>query len=69
MVDRLAVRDGEDPAAQVRGVTQSWIGAQRGQPRLLITVVGIDAADRGDEEAVDITGMGVEQLLEWRQGH
>ena len=46
MVDRLAVRDGEDPAAEIRGVPQAGVGAKRSQPGLLIAVVGVVEADR-----------------------
>jgi hypothetical protein len=69
MIDHLAVRDREDPAAQVRGVPELRVGAQRSQPRLLVAVVGVDAADTGHQEAVDIAAVGVEQGLKGRQAH
>ena len=39
------------------------IGPQRRQPRLLVAVVGVDAADDRDQEAVDVAAVGVEQRL------
>ena len=63
------VSDGQDPTAEVRAVSQPGIRAQRGQPGLLIAVVGIDAADGGHEEAVHVTAVGIEQLLEGWELH
>jgi hypothetical protein len=66
VVERLVVRDGQQPAAQVVGVAQARVGAQRGDHRLLEAVVGVDGADRGDAEAQHGLGVLVEQALERR---
>ena len=69
VVDHLAVGDRQQPAAQVRGVAQARIGAQRREPGLLVAVVGVDRTDARDQEAVDIASMRVEQCLERGQAH
>jgi len=50
-VDRLAVRDREDPGAQVRRVPQAWIRPQGRNKRLLEAIVCIVPADDTPPEA------------------
>ncbi len=70
VIERLAVRDGQDPAAQVRRVPEPGICAQRGEPRLLVAVVCVGAADERDQEPVDVACVRVEQLLKgWKCRH
>jgi hypothetical protein len=51
MVDRLVVRDREQPGAQVAAVLQPGVGAQRGDEGLLEAVLGLVRADGGDQES------------------
>jgi hypothetical protein len=69
VVERLSVRDREDPAAQIFGAAEAGIGPQRRDPRLLIAVIGVDPADCCDQEAVYVSSMGIEQRLERRKPH
>jgi nicotinate-nucleotide pyrophosphorylase (carboxylating) len=64
VIDRLAVRDREQPGAQVSGVLEPWIGPERGDEGLLKAVLGVVRTDRGDEETEHVRAVLVEQLLE-----
>ena len=66
-VDDLAARDGEEPAAQIGRVTQSRVGAQRAQHRLLEAVLGLRRPDGAVQEREHRGGMVVEEALEGRQ--
>jgi hypothetical protein len=70
VVDRLAVGNRKQPAAQIAGVFQLRIGAQGGDEGLLETVVGIGASDCATQHAHHVGGVLVEKGLEGRQlGH
>jgi len=69
VVDRFSVGDRQDPAPQVGGIAQSWVGSQRGQPRLLIAVIGSITPNGGDEEPMNIPAVGVEHALKGGELH
>jgi hypothetical protein len=69
VVEDLAVGDGEQPAPQVRGVTELRVGPQRGDDRLLEAVGAVVGADLGHHEPVEVRSVVVEQRLEGRQHH
>jgi hypothetical protein len=69
VVDRLTRGDGQEPAAEVRAVAQPRVGAQRRQPGLLVAVIGLEAADTGHQEAVDVAAVRIQQGLEGRKAH
>ena len=69
VIDRLAVRDGEDPGLQVGGVAQTRIGAQRRDPGLLVAIIGVDATDAGDEKAMHVASVVVDQGLKGGKVH
>jgi hypothetical protein len=64
MVDRLAVRDGEQPRAEIAGVIQLRVRAECGDEGLLEAVLGVMGADGGDQEAEHVGAVLVEQCLE-----
>jgi hypothetical protein len=66
VVERLAVRDREDPRAQVRVAAQARVGPHRGQEGLLEAVVRLLAADGRHQEAVHVVAVLVEERLEGR---
>jgi hypothetical protein len=68
MVDCLAVGDGQQPAAQVAGVAQLRVGAQRGEEGLLEAVLRIAAADGPSQDRHHLGGVLVEQGLKRGQG-
>ncbi len=68
VIDRLAVRDRQQPAAQVAVVVQLRIGAQRRQEGLLEAVIGIGAADGAAQHGHHVPGVLVEEGLERGQG-
>ena len=69
VVDRLAMGDREQPAAQVGGVAQGWVGAERGDEGLLETVVGIRRAHDSNQQTVDVALVLVQQSLEGGKDH
>ena len=68
VVERLAVRDRQKPAAEVVRVAQARVGAERRDHRLLEAVVGVDGPDGADEKPQDGIRVIVEQALK-RRGH
>ena len=50
-------------------MTQPRVGAQRGQERLLQAVLGIGHANAGDQKAMQLGGVVVDQPLEGGQVH
>ena len=70
VVDRLAVGDRQQPAAQVARVAELGIGAQRRQKGLLEAVLGSVAADGAAQDSHHRGGMLVQNGLKRRQrGH
>ena len=64
MVDRLVVRDRQQPRPR-RGVrAQPRVGAQRGEEGLLEAVLGRLGADHRSQRAPDVVAVSVEQDLE-----
>ncbi len=68
-IGRLALRDHVEPGPQVVGVAQPRIGAQRREERLLQAVLRVNGADAGDQEAMQLGGVVVDQPLERGQLH
>ena len=68
VVDRLAVRDREQPGAQVAGVLKLGVGAQRRDERLLEDSPRHRMADGGHQEAEHVGAVLVQQRLEGRKG-
>jgi hypothetical protein len=68
-VDRLALRDPQQPGAQVVRPLQARIGPQRGDPGLLEAVIGLHGADARHEEAIHVALVGLEQRLKGRELH
>ena len=68
-VDRLVLRDLEQPASNVVCPAQPRVRAQRRYPRLLEAVVRVRRAGGGDEEAVHVGPLGLVHGLEGRQLH
>ena len=68
-VDRLVLGDLEQPAADVVGPAQARVCAQRRYPGLLEAVVGVHRAGGGDEEAVHVGPLRLEDGLEGRKLH
>jgi hypothetical protein len=64
VVDRLAVGDRHQPAAQVVVALEPRVGAQGGEKGLLKAVVGVDPADRPAQDPEHLAGVTVEQDLE-----
>ena len=70
VVDRLAMGDRDQPAAQVAVVLQLRVGTQGGEEGLLEAVLGVGAADSPPQHRHHIGGVLVDQSLERRQlGH
>ncbi len=65
-VECLALSDRQHPRAQVGAGPQLWIDAQRGDERLLEAVLGVGAADRGDEQSPD--GSRCSSRKRWKGG-
>ena len=68
-VDRLAVRDGQQPAAHVGVRPEPGIRAQRGDERILEGVVGLVGPGGRHQEPVHIVAVLIEHPLERRQRH
>ena len=64
VVDRFAVRDRDQPAAQIAAVLQLRIGAQGGDEGLLEAVVGVAAPDRAAAYGHHLVRVLVDQGLE-----
>jgi hypothetical protein len=64
VVDRLAVGDRQQPAAQVVGVAEPWVGAERRQECLLEAVLGVGAADGAAQGRHHDPGVLADQCLE-----
>src|SRR5207237_8450434 len=62
-VERLAVRDRENPRAQVRVWTQARICAHRRHERLLKAVLDLAATHRRAQEAPHVFAIAVEEAL------
>lgn len=66
VVDRLAVGDRQQPAAQVAIVVQLRIGPERRQKRLLEAVLRVSPADGPAQHRHHVGSVLVEQDLEGR---
>ena len=60
-VGRLVLRDGVEPRAKVRRVSQPRIGTQRREERLLEAILRFAGAYRGDQESMQLRGVRVDQ--------
>jgi hypothetical protein len=68
-VERLAVRDREDPRTQIRARPEPWVGSQRGDEGLLKAVLCLAGSDACHQEAPDGLALGIEKALErWGRG-
>jgi hypothetical protein len=68
-VDRLVLRDPEQPGAQVVGTAELRVGAQRRDPGVLKRVVGLRSPRRSDQKAVHIDSVLFEESLKGGQVH
>jgi hypothetical protein len=68
MVDGLAVRDREQPPAQVPGVLELRVRAEGRDEALLVDVVRVGRADARGDESQHGGSVLVEQLLKGREG-
>jgi len=64
MIDRLAMGDRQQPAAQVTVVLELRVRPQRREEGLLKAVLGVAWTDAGDQESQHVVLMAFEQLLE-----
>ena len=67
IVDRFAVGDRQQPAAQISVVIELRVGPQRRQERLLKAVLGVVRPHGRDQKAEDVALVALEQLLKGRQ--
>lgn len=69
-VDRLAVRDGDQPRLHVRVGRQVGVGAKRGQERLGPRVIGVDGAEDRSTDTQDRRTVGLHDRVErWFSCH
>jgi hypothetical protein len=68
-VDRLVLRDPEQPGAQVVAAAELRVGAERRDPGLLERVVSLRDAGRRDQEAVHVGSVLFEESLKGGQVH
>jgi len=61
--------DGEQPAAQVGRAPHAGVGRERLRPRLLGDIVPEVRPGEGMGEPGDVAPVGVDEVLEGRQGH
>ena len=67
VVDRLAMRDREQPGAQVARVLQARVGAQGGDEGLLEAVLGVVGADGRHQEPEHVGAVLIHQRLKrWK---
>jgi hypothetical protein len=67
VVDRFAMGDRDQPAAQVARVAQPRVGAQGGEERFLEAVLGVHPPDGPTQHRHHVGGVLVDQDLKWRQ--
>lgn len=68
-IHRLSMGDRQDPRAEVRIPPQPRVRPERGQERLLETVLGLISTDQRHQEPIDVLAMRVEEILKRWNSH